>query len=221
MRTRVRPVFRFLLSAPLLAASLAFPARRFGQGAPPGPLEPKPGTQLEQPPASPKRPIRVRVSEVTAPVTVQDRNGRLIFDLTQKDFHVFDNGAEQKIEHFDLGGDPLSIVLAVETSSRIEALLPAVRKTGIVFSQTVMAQTAEAAVVGFDDTVDLLDKFTTDPDRVENTIEHLREGTSGVRLYDAMWPTPCRCSASPSASPSAPSRAPPSPGRAASRWRAR
>jgi VWFA-related protein len=99
---------------------------------------------------------------------------------------VFDNGAEQKIEHFDLGGDALSIVLAVETSSRIEPLLPAMRQTGIVFSQTVMARTAEAAVIGFDDTVDVLDKFTTDPDSVENKIGHLRMGTSGVLLYDAM-----------------------------------
>ena len=157
------------------------------QVAPPGPLTPVPGVQPEQPPPGKQKPsIRVRVNEVTAPVAVLDRSGEMVFNLTQKDFRVFDNGAEQKIEHFDLGGDALSIVLAVETSSRIEPLLPAMRQTGIVFSQTVMARTAEAAVIGFDDTVDLLDKFTTDPDSVENKIEHLRMGTSGVLLYDAM-----------------------------------
>ena len=128
----------------------------------------------------------MRVNEVIAPVTVLDRSGEMVFDLTQKDFRVFDNGAEQKIEHFDLGGEPLSVVLAVETSSRIEPLLPAVRQTGIVFSQTVMARTAEAAVIGFDDAVDVLEPFTTDPDRVQNAIEQLRMGTSGTLLYDAM-----------------------------------
>ncbi|MGD0964377.1 MAG: VWA domain-containing protein [Candidatus Acidiferrales bacterium] len=157
------------------------------QGAPPGPLAPEPGVQPEKtPPGAPKPSIRVRVNGVIAPVTVVDRSGEMVFDLTQKDFRVFDDGAEQKIEHFDLGGDALSVVLAIEKSSRIEPLLPAVRKTGIVFSQTVVAPTAEAAVIGFDDEVDVLDKFTTDRDRVQDTIDHLRMGMSGARLYDAM-----------------------------------
>lgn len=133
-----------------------------------------------------KRAIRVRTEEVTAPVTVRDRAGEMILDLTKKDFHVYDNGVEQSIDHFDLGGDLLSIVLAVETSSHIEALLPAVRQTGIIFSQTVMGQTAEAAILGFDDTVNMLEKFTTDPEQIQKAINHLQMGTSGVRLYDAM-----------------------------------
>jgi len=133
-----------------------------------------------------KHTIRVRVNEVTAPVTVRDRNGEMILSLTKNDFHVFDNGAEQKIDHFDLGGDPLSVVLVVETSSRVEPMLPAIRKTGIIFTETVMALTSEAAILGFDDTVDLLQKFTTDPDSIQATINHLRTGTAGTRLYDAM-----------------------------------
>ncbi len=159
----------------------------FGQGAPAGPLEPKPGVQPETPPANQQKSgIRVRVNEVTAPVTVRNGKGEMVYDLTQRDFRIFDNGTEQKIEHFDLGGDPLSVVLVVETSSRIEPILPAVRQTGIVFSQTVMARSGEAAVIGFDDTVGLLAKFTSDGDQIEKTIQHLREGTSGALLYDAM-----------------------------------
>jgi VWFA-related protein len=159
----------------------------FGQGAPAGPLAPEPGIQPEKPPpGAQKASIRVRVNEIIAPVTVLDRSGEMVFDLAEKDFRVFDDGVEQKIEHFDLGGESLSVVLAVETSSRIEPMLPAVRQTGIVFSQTVMARTAEAAVIGFDDEVTLLDKFTRDRDHVEDTIARLREGTSGTRLYDAM-----------------------------------
>jgi VWFA-related protein len=159
-----------------------------GQGAPPGPIQLEPGATPEKMPTAEqqKRAIRVRTEEVTAPVTVRDRMGEMIFDLTKKDFHIYDNGVEQTIDHFDLGGDPLSVVLVVETSSHIEALLPAVRRTGIVFSQTVMAKTAEAAVLGFDDTVNMLEKFTTDPEQVQSTINHLKMGASGVRLYDAM-----------------------------------
>lgn len=168
------------------AAAAAFAPSAFAQGAPAGPLAPNPGLKPEAPPANQKPPIRVRVSEVSAPVTVRNRAGEMIFDLTQKDFRIFDNGVEQRIEHFDLGIDALSVALVVETSSRIEALLPAVRQTGIVFSQTVMARSGDAAVVGFDDSVNLLAKFTSDADAIEKTIGHLKEGTSGALLYDAM-----------------------------------
>jgi VWFA-related protein len=182
-----KPIFAVLLGLALTLLPAALTPSAFGQGAPAGPLEPGPGVQPETVPANQQKPsIRVRVNEVTAPVTVRKPDGEMVFDLTQKDFRVFDNEVEQKIEHFDLGGDPLSVVLVAETSSRIEALLPAVRQTGIVFTQTVMAKSGNAAVIGFDDSVNVLAKFTNDTDEVENAIGHLREGTSGALLYDAM-----------------------------------
>lgn len=156
--------------------------------APPGPLHQKPGAPGEDLPTAEqhKNAIRVRVNEVITPVTVTSHAGEMILNLSKDNFHVYDNGVQQKIEHFDLGGDPLSVVLAVETSSHIEPMLPAVRRTGIIFTETVMGQTAEAAVLSFDSTVELLEKFTTDTDSVQNTINHLRIGVNQSRLYDAM-----------------------------------
>ncbi|HVH70753.1 MAG TPA: VWA domain-containing protein [Candidatus Dormibacteraeota bacterium] len=86
----------------------------------------------------------------------------------------------------DLGGDPISLAMLIETSSRIEPLLPEIRKTGILFTQTVMGSTGEAAVVGFNDSVDKLQDFTSNPNQIENTIANLRPGTSGSKLYDTM-----------------------------------
>jgi len=156
--------------------------------APAGPLQQKPGASPEKLPTAEqqKHAIRVRVNEVIAPVTVTNHSGEMILDLSKDNFRVYDNGVQQKIEHFDLGGDPLSIVLAIETSSHIEPMLPAVRQTGIIFTETVMGQSAEAAVISFDSTVELLQKFTTDTDGVQNTINHLRIGVDQSRLYDAM-----------------------------------
>jgi VWFA-related protein len=130
--------------------------------------------------------IKFRVGEVIVPVTVVDRVGDVVWNLTDKDFRLYDNGIEQKIDHFDFGGDPASIVLVVETSSHVEALLPAVRRTGIIFTQAVMTTRGEAAVMRFDNTVDLLEQFTPDQDGVERTIDQLGTGTSGSKLYDAM-----------------------------------
>jgi VWFA-related protein len=99
---------------------------------------------------------------------------------------VFDNGVEQRIEDFDLGGEPLSLVVAIESSSRIEALLPAVRKTGIMLTQSVLGQAGEAAVLAFEDEVNLVQPFTQNHDVIEKAVAGVRLGRSGVKLYDAM-----------------------------------
>jgi VWFA-related protein len=153
--------------------------------APSGPIPPKPGAEVQQAPKDMPK-VKVQVALVNTPVTVRDARGEMVHDLEAQDFQIADNGVTQQISHFDMGGDPISLVILMETSSRIEALLPQVRKTGILFTQTVMGPSGEAAVVGFNDSVDKLQDFTTNGDLIENTIAHLGEGTSGSKLYDAM-----------------------------------
>jgi VWFA-related protein len=155
--------------------------------APQGPIAPKPGITVQQPPPEVEARLKVRVSLVNTPVTVRDARGQMIHDLDAKNFMVTDNGVTQKITHFDLGGDdPVSVVILMETSSRIDSIFPEMRKTGILFTQTVMGPSGEAAVVGFNDSVDKLQDFTADGDAIETTIGGMREGTWGSRLYDAM-----------------------------------
>ncbi|HEX8835565.1 MAG TPA: VWA domain-containing protein [Candidatus Acidoferrum sp.] len=166
-----------------LLLTLLFAATRLAAQAPTGPLSPKPGVPVQQPP---KNEIKVQVALVTTPVTVRDSRGEMVHDLEAKDFRVADQGVAQKISHFDLGGDPISLVILVETSSRIGPLAPEIGKTGILFTQTVMGSTGEAAVVGFNDSVDKLEDFTSNADEIENTIANLRMGTSGSKLFDAM-----------------------------------
>ncbi len=180
------PSFQKMLRSPLVAILLAllFAGAGFAQ-APPGPLPPKPGTKVQPAPPE-KAQIRVKVSLVSAPVTVRDKSGEMVMDLEKKDFRVFDNAVEQSVEDYDLGGDPISLVIVAETSSRIEALLPAVRRTGILLTESVVGLTGEAAGVAFDDDVRLDLPFTADHTRIGKAMEALRMGTSGTRLYDAM-----------------------------------
>jgi VWFA-related protein len=154
--------------------------------SPSGPLAPKPGVQVQLPPKNKEAQVKVRVALVNTPVTVRNSRGDMVHDLEAGNFKVTDNGVAQQISHFDLGGDPISLVILIETSSRIGPLLPQIRKTGILFTQTVMGSTGEAALVGFNDGVDKLQDFTTNGDLIESTITHLGEGTSGSKLYDAM-----------------------------------
>jgi len=171
------------LTLTLLLALAEAPARA---QAPSGPIAPKPGAEVQQPPKNTQAKVKVQVALVNTPVTVRDGRGDMVHDLEAHDFHITDNGVAQQISHFDLGGDPISLVILVETSSRIAPLLPEMRKTGILFTQTVMGPTGEASVVAFNDSVDKLQDFTTNGDLIENTIAHLGQGTSGSKLYDAM-----------------------------------
>jgi VWFA-related protein len=170
-----------LLLAALLAGAGALRAQ-----APEGPMAPRPGQPVQQVPPNAQAKLKVQVALVNMPVTVRNAKGDMVNDLDAKDFRITDNGVEQKISHFDLGGDPLSLVILIETSSRIEPLMPGMRKTGILFTQTVMGPEGEAAVVGFNDAVDKLQDFTSDGDAIENVVAHLQTGTSGSKLYDAM-----------------------------------
>ena len=148
-----------------------------------GPVAPKPTTPVQQ---APEGTIRVRVALVSAPVVVIDAKGEPVLNLQQKDFHVLDDGVDQTIEAFDLGGEPLSAVLVFETSSRIAPLLPAVQKSAIVFTQTVVGPSGEAAVLSYDNSVNTLLPFSTDNEKIERAIATLNPGNSGARLYDAL-----------------------------------
>lgn len=147
-----------------------------------GPQTPSPGVQVQQAPNK----IVSRVTLVNTPVTVRDSDGHMVTSLSAKDFQLTDDGVPQSISHFDVGGDPISLVVLLETSSRIEPLLPAIQKTGILITDTVMGPEGEAALVGFNDSVDHLQAFTSNADKIQNAVTHLKLGTSGAKLYDAM-----------------------------------
>ncbi|MGH9786901.1 MAG: VWA domain-containing protein [Terriglobia bacterium] len=136
--------------------------------------------------ASQEYSFSVDIKVVTVPVTVTDPKGEFVTDLDVNDFTILDNGVPQKIESFDLSLEPLSLAILVETSSRIQSLLPEIRNTGILFTQLIVGETGEAAVIGFDSELKLLQDFTSDPERVEAAFRNLTPGGDPVRLSDAV-----------------------------------
>lgn len=149
--------------------------------APEGPITPQAGVEVQQAPK-----ITLRSLLVTTPVTVRNEKGEMVHNLEETDFRISDNGVPQKITHFNLGGDPISLAVVVETSSRIAPLLPKIRKAGILISQTVTGPTGEGAIVGYDDEVKTLLDFTDNLDAMDKTMAGLQEGSKGARLFDAM-----------------------------------
>jgi VWFA-related protein len=176
------PTLRMTMLAVLAGVTLLSGAL-YGQ-APTGPITPQLGTPVQQAPRQSK--IVTRVELVNTPVVVHDAKGQLVNTLDAKDFQVSDNGVPQQITHFDMGGDPLSVVFLVETSTRIDPLMPQINKAGIVLGETVMGPNGEAAVVGFNDSVDKLQDFTTNQDAIEKIFTKLKTVSEGSKLYDAM-----------------------------------
>lgn len=178
-----KPPFLFALLLVLVGSTLFYGESASAQ-SPTGPITPQAGTPVQQPP--PQSKIVTRVTLVNTPVTVKNSHGQMVDTLDVKDFVITDNGVPQKVVHFDLGGDPLSIVFLVETSTSITPLLPQIQKAGIVVGETVMGQDGEAAILGFNDAVDKLQDFTTSRDAIEKTFSKLNTVSDGVKLYDAM-----------------------------------
>src|SRR5713101_9747892 len=130
-------MIRIAGSSVTLTLLLAFAGAAARAQSPSGPIPPKPGVEVQLPPKDTQAKVKVQIALVNTPVTVRDGRGDMVHNLEAHDFQITDNGVAQQISHFDLGGDPISKVVLIETSSRIAPLFPEMRKTGILLTQTV------------------------------------------------------------------------------------
>ena len=167
----------------ILLTSLPAPRSEMQSGM--SPSDPSGKQQGKEVPQAKDR-LRVHVNEVIVPVTVTDKSGELVLDLSKSDFHVLDGGAEQTIDRFDLAGDPLAVALVIETSSHIQVMARVIHGMGTVFSETVMALSGEAVVITYDSTVEVRQPFTQDHDAVEKVIAGLEFQAPERKLYDGM-----------------------------------
>lgn len=136
-----------------------------------------------------KTDISVRVNEVIVPVTVTDDKGKFVSNLDAHDFHIFDEGKEQKITYFTRERNQpvvIGFLLDLSNSSRMHwpkyqeatkelvlALLPDDKKySGYLISY---AQDAELQV-----------NTTASPDKIVDKIDKLKPG-GGAALYDAIY----------------------------------
>ena len=62
---------------------------------------------------------------VVVEATVRDQDGGIVNDLTQENFHIYEDGVEQRIRHFSRDELPLAIALVVDASG---SMGPALRQ---------------------------------------------------------------------------------------------
>jgi Mg-chelatase subunit ChlD len=134
--------------------------------------------------------FRVRVEVVDVPVTVLDKRGMPVIDLTKSDFKIFEDGKRQTIRYFNRETPPpLRIGLILDTSNSARPALKFEKEAASEFIYNILQglnSENEIFLQTFDATSSIVQDFTNDPDRLNEKLQKLKAG-GGKSLYDAIY----------------------------------
>ena len=129
------------------------------------------GAGLAQQPASnqPVATLKVQAREVLLPVTVRDKNGDLVTNLTAGDFTLTEDGRPQIIKSFSRESNlPFRLGLLVDTSRSVSTAMDSERKAAEKFVDLMLpadaqlpSQGDQAFLIHFDREVELLRTLPT------------------------------------------------------------
>ena len=128
--------------------------------------------------------VRVETNLVTMPVSVVDREGRFISGLQQKDFRIFENGVEQKVDWFQSVEQPFTVVLMIDVSPSTAFQIDEIQEGAMAFVNQ-LRPADKVMVMSFDETVHVLCRPTNDRRMLRNAINQAQFG-DGTSLYDAV-----------------------------------
>ena len=125
------------------------------------------------------------VELVPLTVTVTDRAGRYVPDLTAADFAIFEEGRRQAISHFASGDAPIDMEVLLDTSASMRDNLRLAQQAARGLVQRLRAGD-RGAVAGIGSTVSLHQPMTSDLARVDEALRSTH--TAGnTALYDALY----------------------------------
>ena len=148
-----------------------------------------PAHQEENPPTASKG-LKIRVEVVNVPVTVLNKRGMRVIDLTKDDFQVFEDGVAQNIRYFNRETQqPMRIGLILDTSNSSRRQLPFEKDAASEFAYTMLragSSKNQIFLQTFDATSSINQEFTSDADILNEKIQELKSG-GGKALYDAIY----------------------------------
>ncbi|CAN5454222.1 hypothetical protein BH10ACI1_BH10ACI1_13680 [soil metagenome] len=128
--------------------------------------------------------IKVETNLVTMPVSVLDRDGRFISGLQQKDFQIFENGIQQKLEYFQTVEQPFTVVLLIDVSPSTQYRIDEIQDAAIMFVNQLRPND-RVVVIAFDERVHVLSPATNNRNVLKNAIREANFG-DGTSLYEAV-----------------------------------
>ena len=129
--------------------------------------------------------FKAGVEVVSLNVTVLDGANRLIRDLEQQDFEVFEDGANQEISFFSKTQSPIALALLLDSSASMEDRLQTAQDAATGFVQRLRPEDV-AEIVDFDSRVDIRQTFTNDKAALEKAIRDTAAGGS-TSLHHAIY----------------------------------
>lgn len=128
--------------------------------------------------------IRVKTTLITSPVLVIGRNGKYVPTLRREDFHLYEEGIEQKLAYFAPVDRPITLAIVIDTSRSAVFELRNIQDAAISLINHLRPND-QALIVSFSSEVKLLAEPTADPNKLREAI--LTATTGGeTRVYDAV-----------------------------------
>ena len=129
--------------------------------------------------------LKVDVDMVLVNATVTDAGNKLVQDLKQSDFQLFEDKVEQAIRYFSTEERPLSLGIVFDVSRSMEKKIALARDAAQQFLETGTSED-EYFLVEFNTHAKLTEDFTTDATRLRNHLAFSPPGGT-TALYDALY----------------------------------
>src|ERR1700722_1793489 len=193
---------------PLLCLFLLAPVLESQNSGAAAPAATPPATQSTAP-GAPTTTLSVDVKVVNLPVTVRDKKGKIVRDLTKDDFELEEDGKPQSIRYFSQETNlPLTVGLLVDTSMSERDNIDRERTASRSFLDQMITRPVDRAfVIHFDREIELLQDLTSDHTKLEKAVgeidvqpsvestptsdqgsgQHRGRGGAGTKLYDAIF----------------------------------
>jgi len=131
--------------------------------------------------------LKVTVDLVNVQFSVTDRQGRFVPGLTAQDFKVEEDGRRQEIRNFARENElPLTLALLIDTSPSVRPVFDEEKLTAASFLESILRDKDLALVIGFDQSVTLLQDYTDNLKLLKRAIDELEIG-GGTSIYDAVY----------------------------------
>ncbi len=137
----------------------------------------------------PAKPIKVQVNEVIVPVTVTDDKGRFVSNLEARDFKVYDQGKEQRIEFFSRDrNQPVVVGFLVDLSNNARIHWKNYQDAAIELVLNLLPGDKKYSgyLISYANEPELQVNTTTDSDKLVEKLSKMRPG-GGSSLYDAIY----------------------------------
>ncbi len=128
--------------------------------------------------------VRTSTSLITVPAEVMDRNNRYIGNLGPQDFHIYENGVEQKLSYFASVAEPFTVALLLDVSGSTQAQLQSIRLAANTFISR-LRPSDRLMIVTFDGKINVLTEAVSVGElrRKKIRLDAINDGTV---LYDAV-----------------------------------